>query len=361
MKKFIILFFIISGCSKEIQRISNIENKIIIPKKYHVKKTKNIIKIDGKDDENDWRIAELSDDFIDIEGVKKPYQKTYLKMLWDDQFLYIYATMEEKHVWGDIKERDMVIYHNNDFEVFIDPDGDTYNYGEIEINALGTEWDLLLDKPYRLGGKANSKWDIKGLKSSVHVNGTINNYKDTDQNWNVEMAIPLKEISSLKKDDDEIPNHGDIWRINFSRVQWEFVIQNGKYQRKKINDKLYPENNWVWSNQGKINMHIPENWGFLIFTDYKKSFNEDEKNILDVEVKQTAYAIFREVMFGDLNYLRKMNPSTEIKFETIKLNGKELISNFKKTKKDFEIEVREKANFNRSYIIKQNGVLQNQF
>ena len=56
-----------------------------------------------------------------------------------------------------------------------------------------------------------------------------------------------------------------------------------------------------------------------------------------------------------------MNPSTEIKFETIKLNGKELISNFKKTKKDFEIEVREKTNFNRSYIIKQNGVLQNQF
>ena len=357
MKKFILLF-IFFGCENEIQLIPNIKNQIIIPKKYYVKKTNNSIEIDGKDDESDWKLAELSEDFIDIEGVKKPYQKTNFKMLWDDQFLYIHATLEEKHVWGDIKERDMVIYHNNDFEVFIDPDGDTYNYGEIEINALGTEWDLFLDKPYRLGGKANSKWDIEGLKSSVHINGSINNFNDIDQDWNVEIAIPLKEISFLKKEDQNTPSHGDIWRVNFSRVQWEFQVEDGKYQRKNDNGKLYPENNWVWSNQGKINMHIPENWGFVIFTENNHTLDDIDKKLFDVDIKQTAYALFREVMFGNLNYLRELSPGSEIKFESINFNEKELISSFKKTKKDFEIEVRQKENFKRSYLIKQNGILQ---
>lgn len=78
MKKFILLF-IFFGCNNEIQLIPNIKNQIIIPKKYYVKKTNNSILIDGKDDESDWKLAELSEDFIDIEGVKKPYQKTMTK------------------------------------------------------------------------------------------------------------------------------------------------------------------------------------------------------------------------------------------------------------------------------------------
>ena len=65
--------------------------------------------------------------------------------------------------------RDAVIYHDNDFEVFIDPDGDNHLYYELEINALGTEWDLLLVKPYRDGGPAVNAWDIQGLRTAVHV------------------------------------------------------------------------------------------------------------------------------------------------------------------------------------------------
>ena len=50
-----------------------------------------------------------------------------------------------------LTEHDSVIFQDNDFEVFIDPDGDNHNYYEIEINALNTEWDLRLPKPYRDG------------------------------------------------------------------------------------------------------------------------------------------------------------------------------------------------------------------
>ena len=36
-------------------------------------------------------------------------------------------------------------------QIFLDPDGDNHNYYEIEINALGTVWDLFLARPYRWG------------------------------------------------------------------------------------------------------------------------------------------------------------------------------------------------------------------
>ncbi len=54
----------------------------------------------------------------------------------------------EPAIWGKLTKRDAIIYKDNDFEVFIDPDGDGLNYYELEINALGTIMDLFLKKPY---------------------------------------------------------------------------------------------------------------------------------------------------------------------------------------------------------------------
>jgi hypothetical protein len=42
-----------------------------------------------------------------------------------------------------------IIFLDNDFEVFIDPDGDNWMYYELEVNALAQIWDLLLIRPYR--------------------------------------------------------------------------------------------------------------------------------------------------------------------------------------------------------------------
>ena len=114
-----------------------INNKVIIPKIYNVKKSNSVIVIDGIADEASWKDAQFTDDFIDIEGYKIPSQKTNAKMLWDEKYLYVYAKLFEDHIWGDITQRDEVIYYNNDFEIFINPNNDVFNYGEIEINALG--------------------------------------------------------------------------------------------------------------------------------------------------------------------------------------------------------------------------------
>ena len=126
----------------------------IEPRSYVAHRTAGAIDIDGNLDEPSWQRADWTEPFVDIEGERRPVPslQTRAKMLWDDEYLYIAADLEEPHVWATIAMRDATIYQENDFEVFIDPDGDTHQYYEFEINALGTEWDLLMVKPYRDGG-----------------------------------------------------------------------------------------------------------------------------------------------------------------------------------------------------------------
>ena len=58
-----------------------------------------------------------------------------MKMLWDARALYIAAELQEPDVRGSVRGRDSVVFHDNDFEVFIDPDGDGLaNLAEFAMN-----------------------------------------------------------------------------------------------------------------------------------------------------------------------------------------------------------------------------------
>ena len=337
MRSFFLFFSLfLINCNNSDTIELDINDKIILPKHYIVNKINDQINIDGRDDELAWNNAIYTDDFIDIEGSKTPSQKTNVKMLWDEKFLYVFAKLYENHIWGDITKRDEVIYYNNDFEVFINPNDDVFSYGEIEINALGTEWDLFLNRPYRLKGKADSSWDINGLKSAVDISGTLNDPNDLDDYWTVEIAIPLKEIEKLNTSGkDEKVISGDIWRINFSRVNWDFEINNGVYSRKKENGKYLPEYNWVWSPQGIINMHVPENWGYLVFSENDEIFNMTNKLI----TQHILYTVFREISFGNLKYLKNLEANTSIEFKDFEYRNIKISCNFLKTEDGYIIEL----------------------
>lgn len=232
------------------------------PKGYVARKAVEPPQIDGKLDDPAWEAAAWTDLFIDIEGDVKPRPRfaTRAKMTWDDEYFYVAAEMEEPHVWGTLTEHDAVIFQDNDFEVFVDPDGDTHNYYEFEINALNTGWDLFLAKPYKDGGPADNSWEIPGLRAAVRIEGTLNNPADVDRGWTVEMAFPWSAFNR-GGDSGAPPREGDRWRVNFSRVEWRHEIVDGAY-RKVPNT---PEDNWVWSPQHAINMHLPEYWGHVQF------------------------------------------------------------------------------------------------
>jgi len=239
--------------------------EIPAPRQYIAYKVPEKIIIDGRDKEASWQKAPWSDNFIDIEGRMSPKYKTNMKMLWDEEYLYFYAKMEEPHIWATLKQRDTVIFYNNDFEIFIDPTGDTHNYYEFEMNALNTVWDLFIVKPYREPAPVLDSWDIQGLKSAVHIEGTLNDASDEDKFWSVEVAIPWEVIKEANIH-NEIPEE-EFWRINFSRVNWDFDLDEGTYSRAKDEKGNFKhEYNWVWSTQGVINMHEHENLGYVYFS-----------------------------------------------------------------------------------------------
>jgi len=235
----------------------------IVPSGYVCRHTATPVQIDGKLDEAVWAKAAWTEDFGDIEGSLKPSPRfrTRAKLLWDDEFLYIAAELEEPHVWATLTNHDAVIFHDPDFEIFIDPDGDTHRYLEMELNALNTTWDLRLPKPYQDQGKAEDDWEIPGAKTAVGRHGTINDPSDTDKGWTVEVALPWRVLTAQAAHAGP-PTEGEQWRMNFSRVEWQIGITNGNYFKLPKT----PEDNWVWSPQGVIDMHRPEQWGVVQFT-----------------------------------------------------------------------------------------------
>ena len=240
------------------------------PGHYVIYKASGQLKVDGRLDEPSWQEAEWTKAFGDIEGAAKPEPRfrTVVQMLWDDTYLYIGAYLEEPHLWATLTERDAVIYYDNDFEVFIDPDGDTHEYYELEMNALNTVWDLLLVRPYRDGGPAVHSWDIQGLRTAVDLKGTINDPVDEDKAWTAEIAIPFAVLKECIPGKPPRPSNGEQWRMNFSRVEWRFKVEKGAYVKAKdaASGQPLPEDNWTWAPQGLINIHYPEMWGYVQFS-----------------------------------------------------------------------------------------------
>jgi hypothetical protein len=289
------------------QRLSaDLEVMPFAPRRYVCYRAPSRLKVDGRLDEPGWASSAWSDAFVDIEGDRRPRPRfrTRVKMLWDDEYFYVAAEMEEPDVWATLTERDSVMFHDNDFEIFLDPDGDTHAYYELEVNALGTPWDLMLIKPYRDGGPALSAWDIAGLQIGVDIRGTINRPDDRDEGWTVEIAMPWKILREAAPD-RRPPNGGHRWRVNFSRVEWQVDVADGRYARRFApgTRDLLPENNWVWSPQGAIDMHMPERWGYIQFSNVSagsrtESFVDDPNEPVTWALRRLYY---RQRRFREAN------------------------------------------------------------
>jgi len=330
------LVFILSFLPGLFQNVSaQLFESIFDPEHYIVYRCSIPPQIDGIINENQWLAVPWSSAFVDIEGrsFPKPEFDTHVKMIWDDKCLYIAGRLYDPNIWATLTKRESVIFEDNDFEVFIDPNGDTHEYMELEINAFGTEWDLFMNKPYRDGGIPDNEWNFTGIKSSVKVYGKINRATGKDSCWTVEIALPWKSMipfSNSKK----IPVDGEQWRMNFSRVQWKTKIKDFEYHKERgKNGKPLPEMNWTWTPQNAIAMHQPETWGYVQFSmiiagegisDYIE--NQDNKIIWSL---WQVYYMFQRYPHNfkkaeeTLNELKNRKSASTIDFKPVKLGTKQ--------------------------------------
>jgi len=260
------------------------------PPQYICYRTPQKITVDGIISPKEWDSAPWTRDFIDIEGESHPtpYFQTRAKMLWDDEGIYFAAKLDETNVCATLKHHDDVIYHDNDFEIFIDPTGMTHHYLEYEMNAFGTDWDLMLTAPYRDGAFMLNNWEIIGKKSAVHVEGTVNNAKDKDKYWSIEVFFPWSAILQVMPDKSKIEN-GLQLRVNFSRVEYP-------------EGKTTGENNWVWAATKEINIHRPEFWGFVQLSDKKAGAGTDSFVLRPAE--KTKWTL-RNLYYRQTNYKKQ--------------------------------------------------------
>lgn len=176
------------------------------------------LKIDGKIDEAMW--AKIQPLRLTPFGTAEP-QTTWVKMVVTEKSLILAAHMDDKHVWGTLENRDDETWREEVLEVFLDPDGDGKDYMELQITPLNTIFDARFATRLGTGDGTRmdqiniaKKWNLEGLESAVHVEGTLNDDSDQDQSWSVEMRLPLDKIPGLEA---RKPQTGDEWALNFYR------------------------------------------------------------------------------------------------------------------------------------------------
>jgi Carbohydrate family 9 binding domain-like len=236
----------------------------IEPANYAARLADGAVQIDGLLSETEWRSAPWSAPFGDISGMDSlaPGLLTRVKIMWDASFLYIGAEMEEPHLWGTLRDSTKAVWNENDFEIFIEPDGDTHDYLEIEINAVNTRNQVHFPRAYGDAGRSDRRAWMDGFRSAVQLRGSLNDARDIDSGWSLEAAFPWSGFVRYGTDGGP-PAAGTTWRMNFGRVQWPVVpdsvgIGYMKTQRRG-------EGFSTWTPQGVFQMHVPEMFGFVQF------------------------------------------------------------------------------------------------
>jgi CubicO group peptidase (beta-lactamase class C family) len=246
--------------------------------RYTAFRTTGPIAVDGRLDEADWTAAPRSPRFSDLVRGAPGIHDTRAAVLWDEGHLYVAYWVEEPLVEAKLTERDSLIYTDNDVELFV---AGKDAYYELEINALGTIYEVFFvweeawersgyaarpelsrtadgARPFRGVGFKNHprgprigfwRWDLPGLRTAVHVDGTLNDNRDRDRGWTVEIAIPWAGLVELARPDARAlpPRDGDVWRMDFSR-----------FNQYKEAPPAQDPGGWAWSPHGVWDSHVPE-------------------------------------------------------------------------------------------------------
>ena len=256
-----------------------------IAKTLVARKTTVAPKIDGQLEKAVWSQAPVSQRFVDLISGDKSYLDTRVQLLWDDTHLYAAYTIEEPKVRAQLTQHNDAIYTENDVELFIAGDNAYY---EFEINARNTIYEVFFiwESAYQTSGFAaqpefarknlqpfngvgytthprgmrlgHFNWRFPGIRTAVHVNGTLNDDSDTDRGWTVEIALPWSGIRALFPEGKRTipPKSGDLWAMDFSR-----------FNTAKAPAPAKDSGGWALNHHGIWDSHVPECFARVVFED----------------------------------------------------------------------------------------------
>jgi uncharacterized repeat protein (TIGR03806 family) len=171
------------------------------------------ITLDGTADEPAWAAAQTIDSFhLPWLGDKarKAAAGTRAKLLWDREYIYFFADMDDADLLAKVTEHDGNTWTDDVFELFFRPAADKPGYYEFQVNAAGTVFDAFF--PKRGVGDVR-KADTFHVEQKVRLRGTLNKSDDTDRGWSVEGRIPWSDFRRA----GGRPEPGEGWRFALCR------------------------------------------------------------------------------------------------------------------------------------------------
>lgn len=205
-------------------------------KEYKCRRIETNIIIDGNLDKPEWKFA-TGIKLVDTVTGCKPRLDSYVKLLWNNDFLYVCFYCEDDYVCASMTGYNDKIYEEDVIELFIDDNRDMKTYIEIEVNPLNALLHYSIHNNLKGGFSGFAKVE-KTIKTAVRT---------SEELWTAEMSIPLNEFVTAK---NIPPKHNDKWRINLYRID-----------RSEKGEDAYS----AWSPTGKVNFHMPEKFGSLVF------------------------------------------------------------------------------------------------
>jgi hypothetical protein len=182
---------------------------------------KGPIHIDGRNDEEAWEQAQEMTGFSAWWDKKPGQTHTAAKLLWDENYFYFTADMEDYDLYADVTEHNGPTWNNDVFEIFLKPSANKPGYYEFQINAANTALEMFLPSRGAGGWNRFSKGPSLGLESSVRRRGTLNKFDDKDGGWTVEGRIPWTAF----KPTGGRPEPGSKWKFALCRYDYSWTLE----------------------------------------------------------------------------------------------------------------------------------------
>lgn len=164
-------------------------------KVFYADYTESNIIIDGNESEIAWRQT----DSIGFNGFNHGSENTvYVKSLWNDDFLYFLFKVTDTNLQSHQTEQDHPeLFLDDMVELLIDTNNDKdscWNETKIvyHINLSG----IKKDDRGTSGCKSNPVWNGNAVYA-VKLFGTLNDQRDKDVGYQVEVAVPWSDINQL--------------------------------------------------------------------------------------------------------------------------------------------------------------------
>jgi hypothetical protein len=182
-----------SGCHVQSQRLQHPLEKMNVLRIH----TANIPTIDGKLNEAIWRNARpIQLEYLINGPIIHPTDTAGdLRMLLCNDMLYVGVVVFDTDIFSNFTNRDDRLWHQDAIEIFFKPDVENSLYFEFQFSPAGVIYDARWPNQQVVNPQLlHRKWNGENLQWETHIQGTLNQHDDTDQQWSLEVAIPLKTL-----------------------------------------------------------------------------------------------------------------------------------------------------------------------